>query len=73
MIEKMRKQLYVAPRLEVMLFKVETVLGNNSIPLFGDDENGIFLGKENFIVFSDFPDDEYSWGDLWAEVENEEE
>lgn len=69
----MRKQIYVAPRLEVLLFKVETVLSNNSYPLIGPGESGVDLGKENFIVFSDFPEDEYTWGDLWAENENEEE
>ena len=73
MIEKMRKQIYVAPHLEVLLYDVETVLGNNAYSIFGDDEPGVDLGKENFIVFSDFPEDEYTWGDLWAENENEEE
>ena len=68
----MGKQIYVAPRLEVLFFKVETVLGNNSIPIFGDDEHGEFLGKENIIVLSDFPDDKYTWGDLWAEDEDVE-
>lgn len=72
MIEKMRKQIYVAPRLEVWFYDVETVLGN-TLSIFGDDEPGVDLGKENFIVFSDFPEDEYTWGDLWAENENEEE
>ena len=72
MINKMRKQIYVAPHLEVLLYDVENVLGENSYPELGPG-GGEDLGKENFIVFSDFPEDEYTWGDLWAEVENEEE
>ena len=72
MIKKMEKQRYVAPRLEVLLYDVETVLGN-TLSIFGDDEHGEFLGKENVIVFSDSPDDEFIWGDLWAENEDEEE
>lgn len=72
MIKKMRKQIYVAPRLEVFLHDVETVLGN-TLSIIGEDEPGVDLGKENIIVFSDFPEDEYTWGDLWAEVEAEEE
>ena len=73
MIKKMRKQIYVAPHLEVLLYDLETVLGNNAYSIFGDDEPGVDLGKENFIVFSDLPDDEYTWGDLWADVEDNEE
>ena len=68
----MRKQIYVSPRLEVWLYDVETVLGE-TLSIIGEDEPGFDLGKENFIVFSDFPEDEYTWGDLWAENENEEE
>lgn len=73
MIKKMRKQIYVAPLLEVLLYDVETVLSNNSYPIFGPGESGVDLGKENFIVFYDVPDDENTWGDLWAENEDEEE
>ena len=57
MIKKMRKQIYVAPHLEVLLYDVETVLGNNAYSIFGDDEPGVDLGKVNFIVFSVFPED----------------
>ena len=59
--------------LEVLLYDVKTDLVNNAYSIFGKDEPGVDLGKENFIVFSDFPEDEYTWGDLWAENENEEE
>ena len=72
MYQKMRKQIYVAPRLEVLLFKVENVLSNNSYPLIGPGESGVDLGKENIMVFSDYSDEEFTWGNLWAEVENEE-
>ena len=71
MINKMRKQIYVAPHLEVLLYDVKTDLVANTIPIV--EEPGEDLGKENFIVFSDFPEEEYTWGDLWAENENEEE
>ena len=73
MYKKMRKQIYVAPRLEVLLFKVETVLSNNSYPLIGPGESGVDLGKENIMVFSELPDEEFTWGDLWADVEDDEE
>ena len=67
----MRKKIYVAPRLEVLLYNVETVLENNSIPIVhGDGED---LGKENIMVFSELPDEEFTWGDLWADVENDDE
>ena len=69
----MRKQIYVAPRLEVWLYDVETVLGNDAYSIFGKDEPGHDLGKENIMVFSDYSDEEFTWGNLWAEVENEEE
>lgn len=72
MIKKMEKQIYVAPHLEVLLYDVETVLGENSYPVIGPGEPGVDLGKENYIVFSDFTYDENVW-DLWAENENEEE
>ena len=71
MIKKMGKQIYVAPHLEVLLYDVENDLVANTIPIVGGD--GEDLAKENIIVFSDFPDDEFIWGDLWAENENEEE
>ena len=73
MYKKMGEKIYVAPRLEVLLYDVENDLVANTITLYDPEEPGEDLGKENFIVFSDFPDDEYSWGDLWAENENEEE
>ena len=57
--------------LKVLLYDVKTDLVNNTIPIV--DGPGEDLSKENFIVFSDFPEDEYTWGDLWAENENEEE
>lgn len=67
----MGEKIYVAPRLEVLLYNVENDLVANTIPkVIGDGED---LGKENIIVFSDLPDDEFTWGDLWADVENEEE
>ena len=67
----MGEKIYVAPRLEVLLYNVENDLVANTIPIvIGDGED---LGKENIIVFSDLPDDEFTWGDLWADVENEEE
>ena len=67
----MGEKIYVAPRLEVLLYNVENDLVANTIPIvIGDGED---LGKENIMVFSDFPEDEYTWGDLWAENENEEE
>ena len=67
----MRKQIYVAPRLEVLLYNVENDLVANTIPIvIGDGED---LGKENIMVFSELPDEEFTWGDLWADVENEEE
>lgn len=72
MIKKMRKQIYVAPRMEVLLYDVENVLGENSYPELGPG-GGEDLGKENNIVFSDLPDDEFTWGNLWADVEDEEE
>jgi hypothetical protein len=72
MIKKMRKQIYVSPRLEVWLYDVETVLGN-TLSIIGEDEPGVDLGKENNIVFSDLPDDEFTWGNLWADVEDNEE
>jgi hypothetical protein len=71
MYKKMGEKIYVAPRLEVLLYNVENDLVANTIPIV--DGPGEDLGKENFIVFSDLPDDEYTWGDLWAENENEEE
>ena len=71
MYKKMGEKIYVAPRLEVLLYNVENDLVANTIPIV--DGPGEDLGKENFIVFSDFPEDEYTWGDLWAENENEEE
>ena len=71
MYKKMGEKIYVAPRLEVLLYNVENDLVANTIPkVIGDGED---LGKENIIVFSDLPDDEFTWGDLWADVENEEE
>ena len=71
MNQKMRKQIYVAPRLEVLLYNVENDLVANTIPIvIGDGED---LGKENIIVFSDLPDDEFTWGNLWADIEDEEE
>jgi hypothetical protein len=73
MIKKMRKQIYVAPRMEVLLYDVETVMGKDAYSIFDEDEPGHDLGKENNIVFSDLPDDEFTWGNLWAENENEEE
>ena len=67
----MGEKIYVAPRLEVLLYNVENDLVANTIPIvIGDGED---LGKENIMVFSDFPDDEYTWGDLWAENDNDEE
>lgn len=72
MNKKMGNKIYVAPRLEVLLYDVENVLGENSYPELGPG-GGEDLGKENFIVFSDFPEDEYTWGDLWADVEDNEE
>ena len=72
MYKKMGEKIYVAPRLEVWLYDVETVLGN-TLSIIGEDEPGVDLGKENNIVFSDLPDDEFTWWDLWADVENEEE
>ena len=57
--------------LEVLLYDVKTDLVANTIPIV--DGPGEDLSKENFIVFSDLPDDEYTWGDLWADNENEEE
>ena len=71
MIKKMRKQIYVSPRLEVLLYNVENDLVANTIPIVSGD--GEDLSKKNFFVFSDLPDDEFTWGDLWADVENEEE
>ena len=68
MIKKMGKQIYVAPRLEVLLFIVEPVWGVNSYPEVGDEENGEFLGKESIFDISDFPDDQSVWG-LWDEDE----
>lgn len=68
----MGKKIYVSPRLEVWLYDVETVLGN-TLSIIGEDEPGVDLGKENIMVFSELPDEEYTWGDLWADVENEEE
>lgn len=67
----MGEKIYVAPRLEVLLYDMETVLENNSIPIVGGD--GEDLGKENIMVFSDVPEDQFTWGDLWADVEDEEE
>ena len=72
MNKKMGNKIYVAPRLEVLLYDVENVLGENSYPELGPG-GGEDLGKENNIVFSDLPDDEFTWGNLWAENENEEE
>ena len=70
MNQKMRKQIYVAPRLEVLLYNVENDLVANTIPIvIGDGED---LGKENIIVFSELPDEEYTWGDLWADDEDDE-
>ena len=67
----MGEKIYVAPRLEVLLYNVENDLVANTIPIvIGDGED---LGKENIMVFSDFPEDEYTWGDLWAENDNDEE
>ena len=67
----MGEKIYVAPRLEVLLYNVENDLVANTIPIvIGDGED---LGKENIMVFSDLPDDEFTWGNLWAENENEEE
>ena len=71
MYKKMGEKIYVAPRLEVLLYDMETVLENNSIPIVGGD--GEDLGKENIMVFSDVPEDQFTWGDLWADVEDEEE
>ena len=68
----MGKKIYVSPRLEVWLYDVETVLGN-TLSIIGEDEPGVDLGKENNIVFSDLPDDEFTWGNLWADVEDDEE
>lgn len=71
MYKKMGEKIYVAPRLEVLLYNVENDLVANTIPIvIGDGED---LGKENIMVFSELPDDEFTWGDLWADVENEEE
>lgn len=58
--------------MEVLLYDVENVLGENSYPELGPG-GGEDLGKENNIVFSDLPDDEFIWGDLWGDVEGEEE
>ena len=67
----MRKQIYVAPRLEVLLYNVENDLVANTIPIvIGDGED---LGKENIMVFSDYSDEEFTWGNLWADVEDDEE
>lgn len=71
MIKKMVKKIYDSPRLEVLLYNVENDLVANTIPIVGGD--GEDLGKENNIVFSDSPEDEYTWGNLWGENENEEE
>ena len=73
MYKKMGEKIYVAPRLEVLLYNVENDLVANTIPIIDPGDSGEDLGKENNIVFSDFPEDEYTWGDLWAENENEEE
>lgn len=73
MIKKMGNKIYVAPRMEVLLYDVETVMGKDAYSIFGDEEDGHDLGKENNIVFSDLPDDEFIWGDLWGDVEGEEE
>ena len=72
MNKKMGNKIYVAPRLEVLLYDVENVLGENSYPELGPG-GGEDLGKENNIVFSDLPDDEFTWGNLWADVEDNEE
>ena len=70
MYKKMGEKIYVAPRLEVLLYNVENDLVANTIPIvIGDGED---LGKENIMVFSELPDEEFTWGDLWAEVEDEE-
>ena len=53
MIKKMRKKIYVAPRLEILLFDVEPVLGDNSIPIV--DGDGEDLSKENIFDSSDYP------------------
>ena len=59
MIKKMGKQIYVAPRLEVLLYNVETVLENNSIPIVhGDGED---LSKENIFDSSDYPNHRSIW------------
>ncbi len=71
MIKKMRKQIYVAPRMEVLLYDLGNDLVNNTITFIDPGENGEDLSKKNFFVFSDFPEDEYTWGDLWAENEEE--
>ena len=57
--------------LEVLLYDVKTDLVANTIPIV--DGPGEDLGKENIMVFSELPDEEFTWGDLWADVENEEE
>lgn len=47
MIKKMEKQIYVAPRLKVLIINVESVLGKTSYAKFADDEDGVFLSRES--------------------------
>ena len=64
MYKEMGEKIYVAPRLEVLLYDVKTDLVANTIPIV--DGPGEDLSKENFIVFSDLPDDEYTWGGTYG-------
>ena len=64
MLRKMEKQIYVAPRLIVLLFEVEPVLGNTTYPeVSGEGED---LSKEGTFDSSGLPD---SFKSIWDEEE----
>lgn len=61
MIKKMGKQIYVAPRLEVLLFDAESVLGKNFYSIIDEGDEGEDLSKENIFDSSDYPNHRSIW------------
>lgn len=55
MLEKMEKQIYIKPCLKVLLFVEDPIMGDATLSIFGQGEEGEFLSKEGTFDNSDFP------------------
>jgi hypothetical protein len=55
MYVKMEKQIYNKPCLKVLLFVEDPIMGDATLSIFGQGEEGEFLSKEGTFDNSDFP------------------